>query len=383
MPMILNALPTPAEFFQTYWNKKPFVVRGMIPKNVTETLIDADHLAGLAMEEDVKSRLVRKGGKPSDWACDFGPFDEEIFDTLGDSDWSLLVQNIDQYHAETAELLKQFSFCPRWLLDDIMVSFSPNGGTVGEHVDSYHVFLIQGMGERRWKVAYEPIKDENYIEDIPLEILKEPFEGEEITVTEGDVIYIPPKFAHQGVSLQPSLTYSVGFLGPSLSEMLGEFSHYIEEHHDDFPRYLGQNLTQTASPFQVGAEHIDDLKSFMTTVFDQDLFSKWLTQYFSSPTHIPDEESSFEEAPSDAEGLIADKIMLIKPPAVKMMLSPLKAPNMFSVSINGYSFELDAKDLHLINAMAQEGPFSGKVFDDHTELLNNLLARGFIKLLSD
>jgi len=383
MPMILNALPTPAEFFQTYWNKKPFVVRGMIPKNVTETLIDADHLAGLAMEEDVKSRLVRKGGKPSDWACDFGPFDEEIFDTLGDSDWSLLVQNIDQYHAETAELLKQFSFCPRWLLDDIMVSFSPNGGTVGEHVDSYHVFLIQGMGERRWKVAYEPIKDENYIEDIPLEILKEPFEGEEITVTEGDVIYIPPKFAHQGVSLQPSLTYSVGFLGPSLSEMLGEFSHYIEEHHADFPRYLGQNLTQTASLFQVGAEHIDDLKSFMTTVFDQDLFSKWLTQYFSSPTHIPDEESSFEEAPSDAEGLIADKIMLIKPPAVKMMLSPLKAPNMFSVSINGYSFELDAKDLHLINAMAQEGPFSGKVFDDHTELLNNLLARGFIKLLSD
>jgi len=383
MPMILNALPTPAEFFQTYWNKKPFVVRGMIPKNVTETLIDADHLAGLAMEEDVKSRLVRKGGKPSDWACDFGPFDEEIFDTLGDSDWSLLVQNIDQYHAETAELLKQFSFCPRWLLDDIMVSFSPNGGTVGEHVDSYHVFLIQGMGERRWKVAYEPIKDENYIEDIPLEILKEPFEGEEITVTEGDVIYIPPKFAHQGVSLQPSLTYSVGFLGPSLSEMLGEFSHYIEEHHDDFPRYLGQNLTQTASLFQVGAEHIDDLKSFMTTVFDQDLFSKWLTQYFSSPTHIPDEESSFEEAPSDAEGLIADKTMLLKPPAIKMMLIPLKTPNMFSVSINGYSFELDAKDLHLINAMAQEGPFSGKVFDDHTELLNNLLARGFIKLLSD
>ena len=383
MSMILDALPTPAEFFQTYWNKKPFVVRGMIPKNVTETLIDADHLAGLAMEEDVKSRLVRKGGKPSDWACDFGPFDEEIFDTLGDSDWSLLVQNIDQYHEETAELLKQFSFCPRWLLDDIMVSFSPNGGTVGEHVDSYHVFLIQGMGERRWKIAYEPIKDENYIEDIPLEILKEPFQGEEITVTEGDVIYIPPKFAHQGVSLQPSLTYSVGFLGPSLSEMLGEFSHYIEEHYADVPRYLGQNLTQTASPFQVGAKHIDDLKSFMTTVFDQDLFSKWLTQYFSSPTHIPDEESSFEEAPSDAEGLIADKTMLLKPPAIKMMLIPLKTPNMFSVSINGYSFELDAKDLHLINAMVQEEPFSGKVFDDHTKLLNNLLARGFIKLLSD
>jgi 50S ribosomal protein L16 3-hydroxylase len=227
MSLILDALPTPETFFREFWNKKPFVVRAMIPNEVTDVLIDEDHLAGLSMEEEVKSRLVRKGKQKSDWTCDQGPFEAAVFNELGEEDWSLLVQNIDQYHPQTAELLKHFNFCPRWLLDDIMVSFSPTGGTVGAHTDSYHVFLVQGKGKRRWKVANEAIQNEAYVENTSLKILKTAFDGEEITVTEGDVIYIPARFAHEGTSLEPSLTYSVGFLGPTLSEMLIEFGHYI------------------------------------------------------------------------------------------------------------------------------------------------------------
>jgi len=374
MSLILDTLPTTEEFFHEFWNKRPFVVRGMIPKKVIGALIDEDHLAGLSLEEEVKSRLVRKGEKQSDWTCDHGPFKEKDFAEFGEEGWSLLVQNTDQYHDETADLLKYFNFTPRWLLDDIMVSFSPKGGTVGAHTDSYHVFLVQGKGERRWKVASAPIKNEEYIEDIPLKILKNAFEGEDITVKQGDVIYIPPKFAHQGISLKPSLTYSVGFLGPSLSEMLTEFGHYIEEHHPEIPRYLGQNLTESAVPFQVAPNHIDDLKLFMTDVFDQDYFTKWLTHYFSCPIQ------TYDDAYDNVEDIISGNIMLIKPPAVKIMFTPLKAPQKYCISAGDLTFELEFTDLFLVNMMAQEAPFSADVFTNHTEILQKLLERNILKI---
>jgi len=374
MSLILDTLPTTEEFFHEFWNKRPFVVRGMIPKEIIGALIDEDHLAGLSLEEEIKSRLVRKGEKQSAWTCDYGPFVETDFAELGEEDWSLLVQNTDQYHDETAELLKYFNFTPRWLLDDIMVSFSPKGGTVGAHTDSYHVFIIQGKGERFWKVANEAIKNEDHIEDIPLKILKNSFEGESVTVTEGDVIYIPPKFAHQGISLKPSLSYSVGFLGPSLSEMLTEFGHYIEEHHPEIPRYLGQNLTESAVPFQVAPNHIDDLKSFMTDVFDQDYFTKWLTHYFSCPIQ------TYDDAYDNVEDIISGNIMLIKPLAVKIMFTPLKAPQRYCISVGDLTFELDFADLFLVNMMAQEAPFSADVFTNHTEILQNLLERNILKI---
>ena len=377
MSLILDALPTTEEFFREFWNKKPFVVRGMISKKIMGALIDEDHLAGLSLEEEVESRLVKKGKKQNDWTCDHGPFHEKDFAGLGEEDWSLLVQNIDKHHDATADLLKCFNFSPRWLLDDIMVSFSPKGGTVGAHTDSYHVFLVQGKGERCWKVANEPIKNEDYINDISLKILEASFEGEDITVTEGDVIYIPPKFAHQGISLKPSLTYSVGFLGPSLSDMLIQFGQYIEENHLEIPRYLGQNLTESAVPFHITPNHCDDLKFFMTDVFTQDYFNKWLTHYFCSPMQTYEEDYD-DDANINVVDIIAESVMLIKRPAIKMLFIPLKASQKYCVSAGDVSFNLDFSDLFLVNMMAQETPFSAKIFINHTEILRNLLIQNIL-----
>lgn len=377
MSLILDALPTTEEFFREFWNKKPFVVRGMISRKIIGALIDADHLAGLSLEEEVESRLVKKGKKQNDWTCDHGPFHEKDFAGLGEEDWSLLVQNIDKHHDATADLLKCFNFSPRWLLDDIMVSFSPKGGTVGAHTDSYHVFLVQGKGERCWKVANEPIKNEDYINDISLKILEASFEGEDITVTEGDVIYIPPKFAHQGISLKPSLTYSVGFLGPSLSDMLIQFGQYLEENHLEIPRYLGQNLTESAVPFHITPNHCDDLKFFMTDVFTQDYFNKWLTHYFCSPMQTYEEDYD-DDANINVDDIIAESVMLIKRPAIKMLFIPLKASQKYCVSAGDVSFNLDFSDLFLVNMMAQETPFSAKIFINHTEILRNLLTQNIL-----
>ena len=377
MSFILDTLPTTKEFFREFWNKKPFVVRGMIPKDVMGALIDKDHLAGLSMEEEVESRLVRKGRKQSDWTCDYGPFQEKDFAELGEEGWSLLVQNTDKHHDETADLLKCFNFSPRWLLDDIMVSFSPKGGTVGAHTDSYHVFLVQGKGQRRWKIANEPVKNEDYINDISLKILKASFKGENITVTEGDVIYIPPQFAHQGISLKPSLTYSVGFLGPSLSDMLIQFGQHVEENHTEIPRYLGQNLTESAASFQVTPKHIDDLRFFMTEIFNQDYFNEWLTHYFCCHGQTYEDDYD-EDAYINVENIIAENTVLIKRPTIKMMIAPLKASQTYCISAGDLSFNLDFSDLFLVNLMAQETTFSAKMFVNHTEILRDLLKQNIL-----
>ena len=255
--------------------------------------------------------------------------------------------------------------------------FAPKGGTVGAHTDSYHVFLVQGKGERCWKVANEPIKNEDYINDISLKILEASFEGEDITVTEGDVIYIPPKFAHQGISLKPSLTYSVGFLGPSLSDMLIQFGQYLEENHLEIPRYLGQNLTESAVPFHITPNHCDDLKFFMTDVFTQDYFNKWLTHYFCSPMQTYEEDYD-DDANINVDDIIAESVMLIKRPAIKMLFIPLKASQKYCVSAGDVSFNLDFSDLFLVNMMAQETPFSAKIFINHTEILRNLLTQNIL-----
>ncbi|HEY9164092.1 MAG TPA: hypothetical protein VIN57_05745, partial [Magnetovibrio sp.] len=127
--VILDAMPSATEFYAHYWNRQPFAVCGAIAAVEMATFISADELAGLAMEEGPQSRMVTTAGAHHDWACSFGPFDEDDFAAAGENDWCLLVQNVDQYHPETARLLRHFNFAPSWLMDDIMVSYSTPGGS--------------------------------------------------------------------------------------------------------------------------------------------------------------------------------------------------------------------------------------------------------------
>jgi len=225
----LESLPSVADFYALYWNRKPFLVRDAVDRAAMDRLITPDELAGLSMEETVRSRMVSR----KDWACRFGPFTEDDFATSGQPPWSLLVQNVEQFHPDTADLLRAFSFAPRWLIDDIMVSFSTEGGTIGGHVDSYHVFLVQGQGRRRWTIGHEPVFEEDYIDGLDLKILKEPVEGDVVDVTSGDVLYVPLHFAHEGTTLEDALAFSVGFLGPKLSELYDAYGLYMRRSISD------------------------------------------------------------------------------------------------------------------------------------------------------
>ena len=138
---------TADEFLAEYWQKKPLLIRNAIPNFIAP--IEGDDLAGLSLEEEVESRLVIG----DDWQLEHGPFEESRFETLPDRNWTLLVQGVDLWIPEVADLLKSFDFLPAWRVDDIMVSYAEDGGNVGPHFDYYDVFLLQGSGQRHWQVG--------------------------------------------------------------------------------------------------------------------------------------------------------------------------------------------------------------------------------------
>lgn len=206
----------PARFLRDYWQKKPLLVRGAFAG--FRDPVTPEELAGLACEDGVESRIVRERG-PKKWDVVWGPHPEDRFTTMPAKKWTLLVQEVNRHVPEAALLLEPFAFLPNVRVDDVMVSYAAPGGSVGPHLDSYDVFLVQGLGERRWQYGTKPAKDRRFVSDLDLRILEKPVLDADEVLGPGDMLYLPPGFAHHGVAVGPCLTYSVGFRSPSLGEM--------------------------------------------------------------------------------------------------------------------------------------------------------------------
>ena len=371
--IILDALPSIGDFYAQYWNKRPFLVRDAIDPIVMDGLVTPDELAGLSMEDIVRSRMVAR----QEWACKFGPFSEEDFNTDGEPPWSLLVQNVEQFHPDTATLLNVFNFAPRWLMDDIMVSYSTKGGTIGGHVDSYHVFLVQGQGARSWTVGRDPVIDEAYIDGLDLKILKDPIVGDTVEVTSGDVLYIPPYFAHEGMTFDDALTFSVGFLGPKLSELYGAYGQYLADHDATDHRYVGAGLSTTSAGFALSIDAAEALRDQLGDALNTPVFSEWLAAFFSGSSN--DDIAAFSERddmlslPAFTEALQA-RIRLIKPTYVKFALIP-SSQSTYHLGFEGKTFDINDAALAVVLSLMKEDAVTmddTPALLDHLELLHTL-----------
>jgi 50S ribosomal protein L16 3-hydroxylase len=208
------------EFLTEYWQKKPVVIKQGF-KNFTDP-ISPDEFAGLAMEETVESRLVYKKGE--EWQAEFGPFEQ--YEHLGEKDWSLVIQALDNFSEEAAEIIEPFRFIPHWRLDDLMASFATAGGGVGPHVDNYDVFICQGSGKRHWRVGDNTKQNEVIAHEALLHV--EPFEAIiDVELEPGDILYIPPGFPHEGIALEPSMSFSVGFRANSTVSLLSALADHL------------------------------------------------------------------------------------------------------------------------------------------------------------
>lgn len=214
-------------FLQDYWQKKTLVLRQAMP-NFTNP-ISPDELAGLAMEEDIESRMViETPDKKPYWHLKKGPFLESDFHSMPATHWTLLVQGVDRFVPEIYRLLDHFNFIPQWRIDDVMISYAVSHGSVGPHYDNYDVFLYQAMGRRKWSLTTQQCTPENAMEDIELRLMSNFIIEEEYILEEGDLLYLPPHIGHYGVSLsEECMTYSFGYRSYPVQELLEHFGEYL------------------------------------------------------------------------------------------------------------------------------------------------------------
>ena len=228
-PLALLGGLTPAQFMQRHWQKKPLLVRQAIPGFVPP--LTRAQLFDLAQSENVESRLVVQGAGPQGWQMKRGPFGRRALPALGRPGWTLLVQGVDLHDDAMHQLMQQFRFVPDARLDDLMVSYATDQGGVGPHFDSYDVFLLQAQGRRRWRIGRQ--KDLTLQEDVPLKILAH-FEPEQEFVLEpGDMLYLPPRYAHDGIAEGECQTCSIGFRSPARGELARELIQRLAEDAED------------------------------------------------------------------------------------------------------------------------------------------------------
>ena len=247
-------------FLRRHWHKTPLLVRDAMPR--FRGVLDLREMIRLAGRDDCESRLVLRDGNR--WNVENGPFTSARFRRLPARNWTLLVQGVDTLLEEARQLLQQFSFIPYSRLDDLMVSFAPAGGGVGPHFDSYDVFLLQGPGRRRWQISRQ--RDLALREGIPLKILQRFRPQGDAVLEPGDMLYLPPQFAHDGIALEDCQTYSIGFRAPTHRELASEFLMFVEERLALPGRYADPGLRPQDSPADISASMIREVATILRRI---------------------------------------------------------------------------------------------------------------------
>ena len=234
---------SPEQFMRRHWQKKPLLIRNAFPG--FKPLLDRQALFAMAADEAVESRLIVH--KPAGWTLKQGPLARSALPPLKQPGWTLLVQGVDLHLDAAHELLQRFRFVPDARLDDLMISWASDGGGVGPHFDSYDVFLLQASGQRRWRIGRQ--KDLSLVPDVPLKILSHFEPEEEHLLNAGDMLYLPPRWAHDGVAEgDDCMTYSMGFRVPQRAGLAGELLLRMADEFEDNTLYRDPAQAATAHP---------------------------------------------------------------------------------------------------------------------------------------
>ena len=271
------------KFLAEHWHKKPLLVRQALP-NFGDWL-NRDSLSELACQDNSEGRLVQF--KRGQCQLEYGPFEPEDLDALPKKNWSLLVSGINHLLPEGDWLLHRFDFIPAARLDDLMVSFAPPGGGVGPHFDSYDVFLIQGQGRRRWEISAQD--DLTIVEGAPLRILKEFRVDQSWELEPGDMLYLPPQLAHNGIALTDCMTWSVGFRAPKSDEIVSQFLTYLQDKLELPGMYADPDLKPSKHVAEIPGAMLDWAEKTIRAAarWDKNEVADFLGRYLSEPkSHV-------------------------------------------------------------------------------------------------
>lgn len=311
-------MPTPSlfgtlsaeQFLRDYWQKKPLLIKGAFP--ATLAAISPEELAGLAMEEEVESRLVQHDPASGNWQLQHGPFKASTFKKLPKENYTLLVQAVDHWVPEVAALRHAYDCFPQWRFDDVMVSYAVKGGGVGPHTDQYDVFLVQGLGRRRWQVAEA---GSHVVANPAVSALRQvqPFEPSlDVIVEPGDVLYVPPGAPHWGTAIEPCLTYSVGFRVQSQADILTRLAEWLVEHGIDGKRFADPDLLPASDSALIPAVTQQKVRTMMLELIQQPALVERAFACLVSQTRVALEPPERELSPTQLKSALAKKKSLLK-----------------------------------------------------------------------
>ncbi len=269
---------TPATFLRRHWQKQALLVPQAIPGFAG--CLTASELFALAARDDVESRIVLR--EQAHWSTLEGPFPKAVFKQLPDKGWTLLVHGVNLHRPPADTLLRRFAFIPYARLDDLMVSYAVPGGGVGPHFDSYDVFLLQGNGRRRWRVSRQ--RDLSLRRGVPLKILARFRPTQRWTLGPGDMLYLPPDHAHEGVAVDTCMTYSIGFRAPTTQDLGTAFLDWLRDNIALEGRYADPDLTATAEPARIGAHMQSAYGAMLAKLrWDQAMIARFVGCYLTEP----------------------------------------------------------------------------------------------------
>jgi 50S ribosomal protein L16 3-hydroxylase len=339
------------QFLAEYWQKKPLLVRNALPEIIG--MFDPDDIKELALDEDVTARLITQNGQNHvQWQVKNSPLTEKNFKNLPPY-WTLLIQAVDHYSLELAELWKQFSFIPKWRRDDIMVSYAPKGGSVGQHFDFYDVFLLQGFGHRRWQLGQWCDESTEIVPNQPLKLLTEMQVDFDEVLAPGDMLYVPPRLSHYGVAEDECLTFSFGFRMPNHAQLIDCVSDQFADQVLTKTPISDNQRKASQSIGEISQLELDRLKQQLLQAIENNAgFESAVMALISEAKyaeHIPEpEEINLEELKDYAE----DGYGIALEPANRLLYRTLDHHESLEFWANGELFPVDSDSMQVFKTLA-------------------------------
>ena len=360
---------TAEQFLNEYWQKKPLLVRNAMPEIIN--ILEPDDVKELALEETVSARLIKQKDKdPNQWSVKSSPLIKGDFQKLPKL-WTLLVQAVDHYSFDLAELWKKFPFIPQWRRDDIMVSYAPKGGSVGQHFDFYDVFLVQGYGHRRWQLGQMCDENTAFVAGQPLKLLPEMDVHFDEVLAPGDLLYVPPGLSHYGVAEDDCLTFSFGFRMPNVATMMDRVSDRFADNALLKNPVIDIMRDQVD---QIGEMTSNELAYLKAKVLDQlqhsSDFEHALVALMSEPKYPDNIPEPDEIEADDLREILSTGYELCLEPASRLLYTQQDDQLLFWA--NGEACCIDDRVAPLLKALAdgQVLPFDAQF--DHDEFLEDL-----------
>ena len=372
---------TAEQFLAEYWQKKPLLVRNAIPE--ISNILEPQDVMELALEDNVTARLIKqKDRDPNQWTVKSSPLLKADFQKMPKL-WTLLVQAVDHYSFDLAELWKKFPFIPQWRRDDIMVSYAPKGGSVGKHFDFYDVFLVQGYGHRRWQLGQMCDADTDFVAGQPLKLLPEMDVNFDEVLAPGDLLYVPPGLSHYGVAEDECLTFSFGFRMPNVTDMVDRIGDKISDNEHLRNPLIDIIRDKVGSAGEVSSNELDYLKEkIMEQLQNSTLLEDAIMTLMSEPKYPENIPEADEIGVGDLEEALEAGYQLLLEPSSRLLYTDQEDEVLFWA--NGESICISEAFTKLLKEIAdgQMVPLNDELYEpDILEDIAMLLNESIIMLV--